>query len=605
MLKSEFTVANAYQYDRRSPARWVLSHLMRHKWFVLGLAGFAILANGSYALAQTYIGQAAQEVISPSASQSLIAIAFSVTAALVFSGIVDLGQALSTAMLAQRLEQSAREELHRTLLGKSQTFHDRQRVGDIMALATDDVVQMNVMVNPGIFFIYNTVLGITIPMLFIGAISLELLLVPAIFIVAYVFAVRAYTGQLNPVANKQRMQFGRLNATLEESISGIEIVKAAAREGWELHKFKRNAKLLRDYQIKQGFIEARYLPYLLYGITVGISFLHAVWLFQQGRLNLANVVAFMALINMLRFPTFISIFSFSLLQMGMAGAERILNVLKVETEFDQNEQGHAAQIRGDIVFENVTFKYGENPIIDEVSFHVQPGETVAIVGVTGSGKSTLTQLINRTYDVHTGRILIDGVDVRDWNLASLRSQIGKIEQDVFLFSRSVAENIAFGNPNATQEQIEQAAKEAQAHEFIMAFKDGYQTVVGERGVTLSGGQRQRIALARAFLSNPRILILDDSTSAIDSATEDEIQKAIRRAQEGRTTLLITHRLSQIRWADHILVLDKGKVIAYGKHDDLLNTSRVYRRIFARYDPALKTATGEMQAVSVADVPVGD
>jgi ATP-binding cassette subfamily B protein len=188
---------------------------------------------------------------------------------------------------------------------------------------------------------------------------------------------------------------------------------------------------------------------------------------------------------------------------------------------------------------------------------------------------------------------VDGIDVRDWNLTSLRSQISKIEQDVFLFSRTVAENIAFGAPDATQEQIIQAAKEAQAHDFIMSFREGYQAMVGERGVTLSGGQRQRLALARAFLSNPRIMILDDSTSAIDSATEDEIQKALHRAQQGRTTLLITHRMSQIRWADHILVLDKGQVVAHGTHDELLRRSPHYRRIFARYEvelPPLEAVT---------------
>jgi ATP-binding cassette subfamily B protein len=190
--------------------------------------------------------------------------------------------------------------------------------------------------------------------------------------------------------------------------------------------------------------------------------------------------------------------------------------------------------------------------------------------------------------------------VRNWDLNALRSQISTIEQDVFLFSRTIAENIAFGRPEATQEQIEQAAREAQAHEFIMGFTDGYQTVIGERGVTLSGGQRQRLALARAFLSNPRILILDDSTSAIDSATEDDIQKAIRRAQEGRTTLLITHRLSQIRWADHILVLDGGKLVASGTHEELLHRSPDYRRIFARYDvalPPLEAVNTDLSAVA--------
>src|SRR5262249_2809072 len=210
------------------------------------------------------------------------------------------------------------------------------------------------------------------------------------------------------------------------------------------------------------------------------------------------------------------------------------------------------------------------------------GETIAIVGQTGSGKSTLTKLVNRTYDVSAGRVLVDGTDVREWSIESLRSQISTIEQDIFLFLRTIAENIAFGAPSSvTRDQIEQAAREAQAHDFIMSFPDGYDTMVGERGVTLSGGQRQRIAIARAFLTNPRILILDDSTSAIDSATEDQIQRAMRHILNGRTTLLITPRLAQIRWADRVLVLRQGELVAQGSHDELLATSPVYRRIFAR------------------------
>ena len=245
-------------------------------------------------------------------------------------------------------------------------------------------------------------------------------------------------------------------------------------------------------------------------------------------------------------------------------------------------------MHGSIQFAQVSFRYtgdGEADLrrhsLEDVSFTLEAGQTLALVGQTGSGKSTVAKLVNRIYDANVGRILVDGVDVRNWSLAALRQQISIIEQDIFLFSRSLAENIAFGKPDATQAEIETAAQAAQAHEFIMGFPEGYQTVVGERGVTLSGGQRQRIALARAFLTDPAILILDDSTSAIDSATEDQIQRAIEHASEGRTTILITHRLSQIRWADKIVVLRQGRVAAVGTHEELIHTSQPYRDIFAR------------------------
>jgi ATP-binding cassette subfamily B protein len=307
-------------------------------------------------------------------------------------------------------------------------------------------------------------------------------------------------------------------------------------------------------------------------------------------LSVGGLVSFLGLMALLRFPADISIFSFVLVQLGVSGAERILAIMREETELDQNERGYRAPIKGEIVFDNVSFGYGENPILKNVSFRAAPGQTIAVVGQTGSGKSTLTKLVNRTYDVTDGRILVDGVDVRDWSLDALRSQISTIEQDIFLFSRTVAENIGFSQgANLDMAAIEAAARDAQAHEFIMDFKDGYETIVGERGVTLSGGQRQRLAIARALLTDPRILILDDSTSAIDSATEDEIQKAIQRLLKDRTTLLITHRISQIRWADHILVLRKGEIVDQGTHAELMERCDLYRRIFAHYDGLNDTA----------------
>jgi ATP-binding cassette subfamily B protein len=275
-----------------------------------------------------------------------------------------------------------------------------------------------------------------------------------------------------------------------------------------------------------------------------------------------------------------------MLQLGVAASRRILGLINEETELDERQGGHAGKVAGEIVFDGVSFGYGESAVLRHVSFTVLPGQTVAIVGQTGSGKSTVTKLVNRTYDATAGRVLVDGVDVREWSLDALRSQISTIEQDVFLFSRSIAANIAFGIDGADQAAIEAAARDAQADGFVRNFKDGYKAEVGERGVTLSGGQRQRLAIARALLTDPRVLILDDATSAIDSQTEDEIQLAIRRVLQGRTTLLITHRLSMIRWADKVLVLHNGELAAEGTHDELLVRSGLYRRIFSHYEPAL-------------------
>ncbi|MCZ7667166.1 MAG: ABC transporter ATP-binding protein/permease [Chloroflexi bacterium] len=336
----------------------------------------------------------------------------------------------------------------------------------------------------------------------------QLMLVPTSTFFLYAITAWDYAAALNPVSEAMREQFGTMNAGLAESISGIEVVKGNAQELEELRRFTTNAELYKKYFIKNGIIQAWYLPMLILGICIALGFLQAIYLWSLGMLTLGQVVTFMGLLGVLRFPTFVSIFTFNLVQLGLASGRRILEILNEESHLDQNTAGLGQPIRGDVRFEHVRFSYNgadnSSAVVNDVSFAAKAGQTVAIVGQTGSGKTTLTRLINRIFDADEGRVLVDGVDVRDWNLESLRSQISTIEQDVFLFSRTLAENIAFGCPGADQAAIERAAKEAQAHEFIQSFAEGYQTEVGERGVMLSGGQRQRIAIARAFLTDPRI-----------------------------------------------------------------------------------------------------
>ena len=583
MSVAEFVVRLAPARDHRSAARWILSHVTDHRGIVLttlvGAFGNAALA----AAVPVLLGQAFNLVLQGGELRDgLIRIALTIVVTQVVRGVLQLGRNFGSDLLGQRLERDIRQELYASLLGKSMTFHNLQPVGDTMARATNDVHEIGLMFNPGFNLVIGSANFMLLPLILAPSYHPSLLLVPALFTVSYAFAVWAYLHELRPVSEEVRRTFGEMNTQVSEALDGIEVVKGHAQEAQEVDRFSFNATAFRDAFVRQGDIEARYLPLLLLGLAEAGSFLHALILFRQGALDLGGMIAFMGLIQLLGFPTFVSLFAYSQVSLGMAGARRILELILRETQLDQNPTGYSGRMRGELEFREVGLSYGEGQVaLSDLSFKIRPGQTLAIVGQTGSGKTSLAKLINRIYDVTAGQVLVDGVDVREWDLASLREQISIIEQDVFLFSRSIADNIAFGQPSAPPAAIELAAEQAQAHEFIRGFQDGYGSIVGERGVTLSGGQRQRVALARAFLTDPRVLILDDSTSSIDSATEDEIQRAIFRASQGRTTVIITHRLSQIRWADQILVLRNGRMAALGTHDELMAKSPAYRQIFQR------------------------
>ncbi|HEX9679902.1 MAG TPA: ABC transporter ATP-binding protein, partial [Anaerolineales bacterium] len=568
MTVAEFVLPHTLRSDRRSPERWILSHVARHGWIVLMMIVGAISNAALAGVVPIFVGRAFNLILAnPAALAELATIALWIVVSQVVRSALQMGRNFGAELIGQRLERDIRDELYASLLGKSMTFHSLQPVGDTMARATNDVREINLMFNPGLNLVVGSAIFLVVPALYAPAYHPALAVIPTLFIITYGFALWQYLTELRPITERARQAFGTMNAHLAEALDGVEVVKGAAQEAEEVGRFSAHAGAHRDAFVHQGNVEARFLPFLLMVVAQAAGLAHALILFGRGAIDVGAVVAYMGLLALFGFPTFVSLFAYSQVSLGMASTRRILELITRSTELDRNRGGHAAPIRGEIEFREVDFSYpiGE-PVLAGVSFHVQPGQTVAIVGQTGAGKTTLAKLVNRTHDVQTGAVLVDGVDVREWELAGLRRQISIIEQDVFLFSRSIAENIAFGRPDSAQPDIEAAARLAQAHDFILGFHEGYQTRVGERGVTLSGGQRQRIALARAFLADPRILILDDSTSSIDSATEDEIQRAIFRAAQGRTTILITHRLSQIRWADLIVVLRQGRIVAHGAHD---------------------------------------
>ena len=579
---AEFLLPNQYASDKRSPARWVISHALR-QWPLILLATLGAFGNAAFmAITQVNVGNAFNVVSTANPDlKALLNIALLIAAVNLARGLLQFTRNFGFEFVAQRVEKNIRQEIYTNLLGKSMTFHNLQPVGDTMARATYDVREVNYLFSPGINMVVGSLNFLIWPLILASSYHPSLIITPVVFTVLFFILLRYHLRSLSPVTEEVRESFGKLNTRLSESLDGIETVKGSAQEGREIGLFRGHVGRYRNASVNQGNVESRFLPLLLYYVSLAAGLLHALLLFRAGELNIGGVVGYFGLLLMLDFPTFSSMWAYSRISLGLAGAKRILELMNRENNLDQNVAGYNGAMHGEVEFKDVTFGYeGNEPSLNHISFKIKPGQTVAIVGQTGSGKTTLARLINRTYDTGAGQVLVDGVDVRDWNLENLRRNISIIEQDIFLFSRTIAENIAFGKPGATQEEIERAAKAAQADEFITTFTEGYQTVIGERGVTLSGGQRQRLALARAFLTDPRILILDDSTSAIDSATEDKIQRAIYAAAKGRTTFIITHRLSQIRWANLILVSRGGKLVASGTHEDLMQTSESYRRIFS-------------------------
>ncbi|HKZ41890.1 MAG TPA: ABC transporter ATP-binding protein [Candidatus Hodarchaeales archaeon] len=575
---------------RTSPFRWILSHVFRYKIYILLTIVLQLVATFLQTLIPVFIGIAVAVLYRGEADaiNQLLSLSLFTLISGVLVGVLNLARIFATEVLSQRIERDARDELFSSLIGKSLTFHDKQKIGDIMSRAAQDVRQLNFMINPGFSLVFSSILGIILPLIFIGGLEPELLLIPVAFVIAFLVMLRGYNKKFESVNWEQRKSAGKIASRLNEVISpaGMYVVRGASQEDQERKIFEKNILEFKGLSVKSGTILAKYWPTLILGVATVFALYHSLFLLQQGRISIDELVIFLGEMQLLRFPIFINIFAITVLSMGVASARRILEVMNEATHIDSNPSGYSGKIKGHITFDNVTFGYSpEVPVLKGISFTVHPGETVALVGMTGAGKTTISKLLSRLYDPQQGTISIDGVDLKEWSLEAVRSQIGLVEQDIFLFSKSIKENVVLGLNKAdiNEEKLIQATKLAQADEFIRALPKGYDSVIGERGITLSGGQRQRIAIARAILRDPSILILDDATSSIDSKTEDEIQTAIKNVLKNRVSFLITHRIAQIRRASLIILIDRGTIIGKGSHEELLNKSPKYREIFSSVD----------------------
>ena len=498
-------------------------------------------------------------------------------------GAAGFGQRFYGEWLTHRVAYNLRNDYYQQVQILPFSFHDRTQTGDLMSRATSDISETERFIGIGLMDLLATVLlmiGVVIAMLLESFSLAALALLPFPILV---FATVRFGNVVRPMFKSIQEQMGILSTTMQESMTGIRVVKAFAREPFELQKFDRDNDEWFDRRYTVIRTWANNWPFFSFVLATSIFLL--LWFggprTLAGEITVGSLFALTSYILMLNGPVQRLGFLVNLAATAGASSSRVFEIIDTHNELVEKPDGAALEdIEGHVSFDHVQFAYrADRRILNDITFEARSGQTIALVGPTGSGKSTVTGLIPRFYDVTGGRIAVEGIDIRDWKLEQLRRHIGIVLQDTFLFSSTIGENIAYGRPNATPEEIETAARAARAHDFIMKFPDGYDTRVGERGVTLSGGQKQRIAIARALLTDPRILILDDSTSSVDTETEHLIQQALETLMEGRTTFVIAQRLLTLKSADCILVLDDGEIVERGTHGELLAHNGLYRQIY--------------------------
>jgi len=568
----------------RRPLLRSLGFLSRYKWETVGAFVSLMLSTAGSLVIPRLTQMVIDLGIAPSAMPIIAWGAGGIVVAALLVGLFSYLRGYLAAKASQGVAYDLRNALYAHIQNLSFSYHDRAQTGQLLTRATSDVELVRTFISTGLVQLFSALLmmiGSLVLLLMINW-QLTLITLPVMGLVLAVFAF--FAGKGRPLFTLVQQKLGRLNTILQENLAGVRVVKAFAREPWEMERFGDSNLELRDASLSVGRMFAFVMPLIFTLANLGT--LTVVWgggyQVIANRLTIGELVAFQSYLMMTMFPmVMLGMIIMAVSQAG-AGAERIFEILDAAIEVkDKPGAKELPPIRGRVAFENVTFRYfrDQDAVLKGVSFVAEPGETVALFGATGSGKSTIINLIPRFYDVTEGRVTLDGYDVRDVSLDSLRGQIGIVLQETILFGGTIRENIGYGRPDATEDEIIAAAKTAEAHEFIASFPDGYDTAVGERGVMLSGGQKQRIAIARALLIDPRILILDDSTSSVDVETEYRIQKALERLRVGRTSFIIAQRISTVQDADKVVVLDGGQIVAQGTHEELLESSPIYTEIY--------------------------
>lgn len=504
---------------------------------------------------------------------------------LVAGGVALLNYAIryGGAWISQRGTYGLRSDMYNSLLEQSFSFYDKQRTGQLMARATGDIDQIDRWFDVGLRMSISTILLIVLVFWNLWNTNVSLTLITLIVLPFLFVTMLAFGRKSFPVTQRMRQQYGEITSVFQENLMGLRVVRGFAQEKQEEAKIDRELTKYFDLHILTAKYRAFFLP--LATLITSVGFVLILWYGGNqvitGALSIGSVIAFYLYLTRIAQPVRMLGNISNLLLRADAAATRVFETIDAKIAVhDKPDAVEITQLRGHVEFKHVDFRYDEkNLVLRDVNLDVKPGTTVAILGATGSGKSSIINLIPRFYDVTAGSIMIDGLDVRDYRIKSLREHIGIVRQDPFIFSTTFRENIAYGVENARFEDIEAAAKRAKIHDYIASTPKGYNTPVGERGVTISGGQKQRIAIARALLKNPKILILDDSTSSVDTQTEHDIQQALDELLADRTTFIITQRLSSIKKADYIVVLDDGVVTEEGTHEQLMELGGIYRKLY--------------------------